>query len=1232
MLEGLRRSLGMDAPPKALADTLRSLQACEQPADLHARALAYVVRGEGAELLLELQPSDDVVPLHALGVLQNLRPWNNDLDDRIDAALPGWSVQKSAAAWRALITGPEQVDPELWARLLRLVAALVPAGRQAELGSPAWLGVLVRLWTWYDPFSYGNRKRVATWSTSLVEQVVVSAGVTPEAAPQVVLGAVLNLDTSRHSNPLLQPAEMAGVPDYLRRHADAVRAVVPDLTLAARQGFVQVLAADPPLVAQFAPEVAAVVGGSSKEVRTAALGLLEDAPVELAASVLGEALVSVPLTAVASVVEPLLALGPEGRAMIEAAIESSTTSRRAAVLRGALDRAAIIDDAPVADAAIPTPPWEAVPDVRLDEDATVTLLAAALAQQRAQHQKHLADLVDDEADAAAARWARDSRRRLTADLRKIDDVTPAQLRGLVRYLDGRGPQPDRAVVEVFEGQQFWMQGDKFPLRAAMRWATVREGRGHHLWWRVEHLSTTLPRETDLRALADAWASVGVDPELPIAELAFGWSGGDLDPANVWPWFAEHPAALEAALGVRPTLDQLGYEPVARALQILGSFPRLPAPLVPALAALATGTGKTHRRAAQRLLEQHAAAVPLAVHSLSAGNGDVRAAAATWLGQIGDPAGIEPLRALVAKEKRENVRATALSAVALLGEDVSTFLTPEVLATEAATGLRAKAPAGLDWFPFDGLPACRWAADGSAVPSDVLRWWVHLAVRLKDPLGAGLVPRYVSLLTPETRRALGAFVLGSWIAQDTAQVPDAQARDRAAAEAPAALAQHHSWAAQWPEHYGQFASFTLEEMTEQLRRVHAAEYLGSAIASKGVLSLAAGMDGHRAVAAVQAYAKDHGRRRSQLESLVVLLSAIDEPATVQYLLSVSRRFKQASIQERARVLVEEIAERKGWSADQLADRTIPTAGFDDTGVLVLDYGPRAFTARMTPTFALELSGPDGAVVKGLPPARSDDDAELVAAAKAQLTAARSGLKQVVTLQTQRLYEAMCVGRTWPADEWTEFLLGHPVVSRLVGTLVWVENPGPDARLFRPTPDGALVDAEDDDVELAPDAVVALAHAATMSADEVTAWRAHLADYAVVPRFDQLSSSVAEHPEGATSIQDRRGWLTDTFTVRGRATKRGYQRGPAEDGGWFSTYTKSFTSAGLEVVIEFTGSTLPEENVAAAVRDLSFRATSRRRSDIPLTEVPPVLLAEAYSDYLHVAAGGSFDADWEKKCQW
>jgi hypothetical protein len=39
-------------------------------------------------------------------------------------------------------------------------------------------------------------------------------------------------------------------------------------------------------------------------------------------------------------------------------------------------------------------------------------------------------------------------------------------------------------------------------------------------------------------------------------------------------------------------------------------------------------------------------------------------------------------------------------------------------------------------------------------------------------------------------------------------------------------------------------------------------------------------------------------------------------------------------------VRELAERKGWTIDELADRTIPSAGFGDDGELELSYGPRS----------------------------------------------------------------------------------------------------------------------------------------------------------------------------------------------------------------------------------------------------------------------------------------------------
>ena len=134
------------------------------------------------------------------------------------------------------------------------------------------------------------------------------------------------------------------------------------------------------------------------------------------------------------------------------------------------------------------------------------------------------------------------------------------------------------------------------------------------------------------------------------------------------------------------------------------------------------------------------------------------------------------------------------------------------------------------------------------------------------------------------------------------------------------------------------------------------------------------------------------------------------------------------------------------------------------------------------------------------------------------------------------------------------------------------------------------------------------------------------------------TLTQPPAGAVApidrIEDRQGWLSDSFTIRGRCAKRGYARGPAEDGGWFSRYSKEFAGAGLVAHIEFTGAFVPEENIPAAVTALVFEKTNHRYGDHPvdLRTVPPVLLAEAYAAYHFVADGGQFDPDWRKKSEW
>jgi len=234
--------------------------------------------------------------------------------------------------------------------------------------------------------------------------------------------------------------------------------------------------------------------------------------------------------------------------------------------------------------------------------------------------------------------------------------------------------------------------------------------------------------------------------------------------------------------------------------------------------------------------------------------------------------------------------------------------------------------------------------------------------------------------------------------------------------------------------------------------------------------------------------------------------------------------------------------------------------------------------------------------------------------------------------------------WPQSEWREYLHGHPVAGRLIQRLVWLEVDAAGAvrGSFRPTEDGSLLDVQDDEVELAPDSLLRLGHASLVDAAVGASWMRHFKDYKLAPLFPQMNRTPPQVAfkdavgRDVTAIADRQGWISDTFTLRGTFTKLGYQRSQAEDGGFFSQYTKEFASVKVRVVLEFSGNTLPEENVPAALKTLTFEDMDVKtwgESTLPLAKVPPVLLAEAYADYLAVAqACAGFDAGWEKKMPW
>nr|WP_254449880.1 MULTISPECIES: DUF4132 domain-containing protein [unclassified Aliiroseovarius] len=325
-------------------------------------------------------------------------------------------------------------------------------------------------------------------------------------------------------------------------------------------------------------------------------------------------------------------------------------------------------------------------------------------------------------------------------------------------------------------------------------------------------------------------------------------------------------------------------------------------------------------------------------------------------------------------------------------------------------------------------------------------------------------------------------------------------------------------------------------------------------------------------------------------------------------------------------------------DELADRTIPTAGLNDDGVLELPIGEeeKPYSARLDEDFKLVVLNPDGKQIKGLP--AGDDDT--TKASKKQLSASKRELKQVITLQGERLYEALCAERRWPVADWIRDFRDHPLMGRLTERVIWLgeDADGKIITAFRPTAEGDYVDADDNEVTPDSFTTIRLAHGALLSDDAAKAWATHLDDYEVKPLFAQFGRPLLAldgEMGNETRIEDRKGWITDTFSFRGASTKLGYERGEALDGGYFNEYIKTFRSAGLCAVIEFSGNCLPEENVAAAQIHLEFaklHGAGRRGRTVPLSEVPPVLLSECWNDYRDMVAKGSFDPNWEKKMPW
>lgn len=817
----------------------------------------------------------------------------------------------------------------------------------------------------------------------------------------------------------------------------------------------------------------------------------------------------------------------------------------------------------------------------------------------------------------------------------------------------------RAMAEQEIGVDIWSDWGLGKARQALRdqilnhpdltlWHIARtqaDSRGRYDYGNRTHaafLATSVGRAIrarlgparDLRVYSDVCTALGSLPDAAARHLLITqyWRP-DLDewPADsLWPYFLRHLDMIDACLGLAPAPQGVELAETS-ALDILGRFPVTPARYTQALLDRAVGDRKSVRPACRQLLAQTPGLTDVLQPLLKHPKSEMRTGGAHWLGDLKSEVALPALLAAARKEQIPAAKAAMLSSISRLGGEIGEFVSAKALLGEAEAGLKKTPGKGLEWFPFDGLPTVR-RKDGAPLDARVIRWWLLLAVKLKQPGGNPWFDLLLDELDPGDAARFGLAVLQAFVAHDTAAPSEEEANAYAAGQVDATLAQYRRWD----------AAVTREQIFSMLRRQKLTAYYGSANDQKGVLALCVRAPGADAVNIVKAYFRDHYTRTAQCKALIECLAGNPSPLTIQFVLSIAKRWRTRGVQELAGQLVEAIAERRGWTAEELADRTIPTGGFDEAGVLDLPIGLRSYQARLDGAGRITLHNPDGKLVQGLPASAAGDAAESLKEAKAALSAGRKEVKQAWDFQTRRLYEALCVEREWPAADWAEHILRHPIAGRLASRLIWMglDDKGGKLGVFRPLEDLTLTDAADAAVDIADFARLRLAHGAAMTPDEVVAWKTHLADYEVDPLFDQLSRPLLSAADGtATEIVDRKGWMIEAFKLRGAAAKLGYTRGAAEDGGVFMTYEKPFDALKTVAIIEFTGNSLPEENRPSALVALRFIRQKKTNgwmdwnTGLPLKDVPDVLLSEVWNDFHAMAAAGAgFDAEWENKAGW
>ncbi|MDO5692956.1 MAG: DUF4132 domain-containing protein [Pseudomonadota bacterium] len=361
----------------------------------------------------------------------------------------------------------------------------------------------------------------------------------------------------------------------------------------------------------------------------------------------------------------------------------------------------------------------------------------------------------------------------------------------------------------------------------------------------------------------------------------------------------------------------------------------------------------------------------------------------------------------------------------------------------------------------------------------------------------------------------------------------------------------------------------------------------------------------------------------------MLAQIGSDASLMLLTAFTEQKRYTDLQTHAARALRRIADERGLSIDELADRTVPTLGLDERARLLLDFGPRQFTASLDAQLQPQVHDAEGARLKDLPKPGAKDSATLAKAASADWREFKKNAKLVASTQTTRLENAMCAQRRWLAADFMALFVQHPVLRTLCQRLVWAafDAQGQLAGSFRVSEDLSLIDTNSDAYALPNGARVGLPHPLELPEGQRNRWGAHLADFELTQPFEQVARAthaLAEDEASLNALPRYAGRKLSTGSLVGLEA-RGWKREVGDGGTIYSLHKALDATHQAALHFEpgwFVGAAAPTDEQQHITGVHLSRTTSAPAGGKPLPppawrDLPAIAISEMLRDLERLA---------------